>query len=140
MFAKTSSFSWQNSVSLCLASFFTPRPNFLYDHIQFTLIHGCNIPGSYSILLFTALDFTFTTRHIQNWVSFLLWLSLFILSGAIPPVFPVAYWTPIDLRGSALSVLSFCHFILFMGFQSKNTEVICHSLFQWTTFCQNSTP
>ena len=27
VFAMTSEFSWQNSVSLCLASFFTPRPN-----------------------------------------------------------------------------------------------------------------
>ena len=27
MFAMTSVFSWQNSVSLCLASFRTPRPN-----------------------------------------------------------------------------------------------------------------
>ena len=40
---------------------------------------------------FTALDFTFTTRHIHNRVLFLLWPSLFILSGAIsncPPFFP----------------------------------------------------
>ena len=26
------------------------------------------------------------------------------------------------------------------GSQGKNTEVVCHSLFQWTTFCQNSPP
>ena len=26
-----------------------------------------------------------------------------------------------------------------MGSQGKNTEVVCHSLLQWTTFCQNST-
>ena len=24
-----------------------------------------------------------------------------------------------------------------MGFQGKNTEVVCHSLLQWTTFCEN---
>ena len=41
----------------------------LLDHIQFTLIYGPNIPNSYAILFFTALDFTFTTRHIHNWVS-----------------------------------------------------------------------
>ena len=29
----------------------------------------------------------FTTRHIQNWVSFPCWLSLFILPGAISPLF-----------------------------------------------------
>ena len=42
------------------------------------LIHGYNIPGSYAILFFGALDFTFTTRHIHNGVSFLLWPSHFI--------------------------------------------------------------
>ena len=26
------------------------------------------------------------------------------------------------------------------GSQGKNTEVVCHSLFQWSTFCQNSPP
>ena len=26
------------------------------------------------------------------------------------------------------------------GFRSKNTEVVCHSPLQWTTFCQNSPP
>ena len=36
------------------------------------------ILGSYTILLFTASDFTFSTRHIHNCVLFLLWLSLFI--------------------------------------------------------------
>ena len=29
---------------------------------------------------------------------------------------PVAYWAPIDLGSSSFSVLSFCFFILFMGF------------------------
>ena len=27
-----------------------------------------------------------------------------------------------------------------MGFSSKNAEVVCYSLLQWTTFCQNSPP
>ena len=26
------------------------------------------------------------------------------------------------------------------GSQGKNTEVVCHSIFQWTTFCQTSPP
>ena len=26
------------------------------------------------------------------------------------------------------------------GSQGRNTEVVCHSLLQWTTFCQNSPP
>ena len=63
----------------------------LLDYVQFTLIHGPNIPGSYAILFFTASDFTFTTRHIHNWESFLLWSKCYILSGVIsngPPLFP----------------------------------------------------
>ena len=47
------------------------------------LIHGPNIPGYYAILSMTASEVIFTTRHIHKWVSFPLWLRLFILSGAI---------------------------------------------------------
>ena len=44
--------------------------------------------------------------------------------GSIPSFFlelflqwsPVAYWAPTDLKSSSFSVLSFCLFILFMGF------------------------
>ena len=55
--------------------------------LQFALIHGPNIPGSYAVLLFTASDFTSITSHIHNWVLFLLWLCLFILSGVISLLF-----------------------------------------------------
>ena len=44
-------------------------------------------PGSYAVFFFIALDFTFTTRHIHNWMMLSLWLSLFIPSGAIFPFF-----------------------------------------------------
>ena len=56
------------------------------DHFQFALIHGPNIQGSYAILLFTASDLASITSHIHNWVLFLLWLCLFILSGGISPL------------------------------------------------------
>ena len=53
---------------------------------------------------------------------------------------PVAYWAPTDL-GSSTSVaylfpFSYCSW----GSQGKNTEVVCHFLLQWTTFCQASSP
>ena len=38
----------------------------LFDPFQFALIHGPNIPGSYTILLFTALDLASITSHILN--------------------------------------------------------------------------
>ena len=52
---------------------------------QSALTHGSNIPGSYSILLFTSSDFTSITSHIHSWMLFLPWLRLFILSGVISP-------------------------------------------------------
>ena len=35
----------------------------LFDHVQFTLIHGPNIPGN---TILTALDFIFTIRHLHR--------------------------------------------------------------------------
>ena len=35
-----------------------------------------------------------------------------------------------------LFAFSYCSW----GSQGKNTEVVCHSLLQWTMFCQNSSP
>ena len=57
----------------------------LFDHFQFALIHGPNIPGSYAILLFTASDFASITSPIHNWVLFLPWLHPFIPSGRQKP-------------------------------------------------------
>ena len=53
---------------------------------------------------------------------------------------PVAYWAPTDPESSPFGILSFCLFILFMGSQGKNTEVVCHSLLQRTTFFQTTPP
>ena len=69
-------------------------------------------------------------------------------SGSVPSFFlelflhwsPVAYWAPTDLGSSSFSILSFCLSYCSWGSQGKNTEVICHSLLQWTTFCQTSAP
>ena len=55
-------------------------------NFQVALIHGPNIPSSYAILFFIALDFTFITSHIHNWVLFLFCLCLFILSGVFSPL------------------------------------------------------
>ena len=63
------------------------------------------------------------------WVLFLLWLSPFILSGIISPLISSSildtYWH---------FAFSYCSW----ASQGKNTEVVCHSLLQWTTFCQTS--
>ena len=76
----------------------------------FTLIHGPNILGSYAILFFTASDFTSFTSHIQNWALFLLWLSFFILSGVISPLFSSSILGTYPVGSSSFSVTSFLPF------------------------------
>ena len=58
----------------------------MFDHFQFALIHGPNIPGSYAIWLIAASNLASITSPIHNWVLFLLWLHPFILSGVISPL------------------------------------------------------
>ena len=88
-----------------------------FDHFQFTLILEPIILSSYAILFFTALDFTSITSHIHNWALFSLWSdSLFFLDLFLDSS-PVTYWAPTDL--GSFSVLSFCFFILFMGFSRQ---------------------
>ena len=108
----------------------------LSDHIQFNLIHGPNIQGSYAILFFTASDFTFTTRNnpkrgIVSTLAYALHSFCSYFS-----TFLVAYRTPTDLgvhhSVSHLFTFSYCSW----DSQGKNTEVVCHSLLQWTMFCQ----
>ena len=53
---------------------------------NFVLIHEPNIPDYNAILPFTASDLTSITSHIHNWVLFLLWLCLFVLSGVSSPL------------------------------------------------------
>ena len=58
----------------------------------YNLINGPNLPGFYAVLLFATSDFITVTSHIDNWVLFLLWLRLFILSGGISPLFSSSIW------------------------------------------------
>ena len=104
------------------------------------LFHGPNIPGSYATLFFTALDFISIIGHVHIWALFFFgsissfFLELFLHWS------PIAYWAPTDLGSSSFSVLSFCLFILFMGFSRQEYWSGLHSLLHWTTFCQTSPP
>ena len=83
----------------------------LLDYIQFTFIHGPDIPGSYEIFFCIASDFTVTTRHIHKWVLFLCWPSSFILSGAIsncPLLFPSSTSDTFQPGG----IIFWCHIFL----------------------------
>ena len=48
---------------------------------------------------------------------------------------PLMNFTTLALKGPNL-FFSYCSWCS----QGKKTEVVCHSLLQWTTFCQNSPP
>ena len=79
--------------------------------------------------------------HIHNWVLFLLWLHPFILSGVISPLISCSMLGTSQAGGDSLSVsyhfaFSYCSW----DCQGKNTEVVCHSLLQWTTLGQTSPP
>ena len=105
--------------------------------IQFTLIHGPNIAGTYAIFFFTASDFT-SPPDTSTRTFFLLSPSQFILSGAIsncPPLFPRSIGHLLTWEAH-LPVSYLCAFS--WGSHGKNTGVIFHSLLQWTMFCQNS--
>ena len=61
-------------------------------------------------------------------------LELFLLSSV------VAYWPPTDLGGSSFNFISFCLFMLFMGFLRQECWSGLPFLLHWTMFCQNSPP
>ena len=77
------------------------------------------------ILFFAALDLTFTTRHIPNQALFLLWLSLFILSAALSPLFPNSIlntcWAEVGGWVSSSSFYMFLPFTLFLGFSRQGS-------------------
>ena len=100
-----------------------------------------NIPGSYAILFFTVSDFGFSTRHIHNWPSFLLWPNLYILSGAIsncPLLFPSSILYTFWPGDSSFSFVSFCLFILFMEFSWQEYWSGLQFPSLVAKFCQNS--
>ena len=74
------------------------------------------------MLFLIAVDFTFPTRYAHNWAlshfgtatpSF---LELFVI---VLHCSPVVYWASSDLRCSSSSVITFCLFILSMGFSRQ---------------------
>ena len=56
-------------------------------------------------------------------------LELFLFSS------PVVYWTPNDLGSTSSGVISFCLFILLLGFSRQEYWNGLPFPFPWTTFC-----
>ena len=63
--------------------------------------------------------------------------SIFIISGFISPLISSSILGNYRPGEFIFQCPIFLHFYTVYG---KNTEVVCRSLFQWTTFCQNSPP
>ena len=88
-------------------------------------------------MLLTASDLASITSHIHDWVLFLLRLHPFILPGVICPLISCSV---LGTYGPGESLFQYLIILPFHtvhgGSQGKNTEVVCHSLLQWTTFYQ----
>ena len=67
-----------------------------------------------AILFFIASDFASITNHIYSWALFWIRLQLSFLFGVISPLISSSI-----LGGSFFSVVSFCLFIVFMGFSRQ---------------------
>ena len=95
--------------------------------MQFSLIHESNIPGSYTILFVAALNFSFITRHIHNWVSYPVWPRRFMHSGAIgnsPPLLPSGILNTFRPGG----LIFWCH--IFLAFYAIH-EILPASVLGW---------
>ena len=92
------------------------------------------VPLQYCSLQHQTLLSSPVTSTTRCWFCF---GSVFILSGVISPLISSSilgtYW---GVHLSYLFAFSYCSW----GSQGKNTEMVCHPLLQWTTFCQNSPP
>ena len=79
---------------------------------------------------------TFTTRHIQNWVSFLLWTSLFILSEAISQLLPSSMLDNYQAGGAHLLASNLFAFSYYSwGYWAKDELCCAKSLQSCLTLC-----
>ena len=81
----------------------------------------------------TSLLFNMLSRLV---ITFLPRSKCLLISGLQSP--SAVILEPPKIKSATVSTVSpsYCSW----GSQGKNTEVVCHSLLQWTTFCQNSPP
>ena len=87
-----------------------------------------NIPGSYTILFFAASDFTFITRHIHNWVSYLLCPSRFIPSGDIGNSFPLLPSSTLDIFRPEGLILWYHNFLAFYTVHERWLQILDHTV------------
>ena len=95
---------------------------------------------TYAVLLFTASDFTSITSHIHNWCCFCFdSVSSFFWSYFSTLLqYHIGHLPTWGVHLSVPYIFSFSYCSLCS--QAENTEVVCHSLLQWTAFCQSCPP
>ena len=88
--------------------------------LMFTLAISClttsNLPWFMFLTFKVPMQFNFITSHIQNWVLFLLWLCLFILSGVIYPQISSSIFDTYQSGEFIFQCPIFLPFHIFMGF------------------------
>ena len=102
-----------------------------FSHVGLYTEYWVEIPVLYSrFLLIVNINFIYSSMYVS------IPTSQFILLHYSP----VAYWAPTDWGVHLLVFYLFAFSYCSWGSQGKNTEEVCHSLLQWTTFCQTSPP
>ena len=120
--------------------------------LMFALVISCLTPSNLPWFMDLSFQVPMQSSSLQHWTLFLSPVTsttgCCFCFGSIPSFFlvlflhwsPIAYWAPptwgVHLSVSYLFAFSYCSW----GSQGKNTEVVCHSLLQWTTFSQTSPP
>ena len=91
------------------------------------MIHVLNIPGSYAILFFIVVEFTFVTRHIHNQESCLLGPSCFLLSGVVS-ICPLLSCSNMLDTFRPGGLIFYCH--IFLPFYAVH-GVLMTSILEW---------
>ena len=120
--------------------------------LMFTLVISCLTTSNLPLFMDLTIQVPMQYCSLQHWIFLLSpipsTIGCCLCFGSIPSFFlelclhwsPVTYWAPTNMGSSAFTVLSFSLSYCSWGSQGKNTEEVCHSLLQWTTFCQTSPP
>ena len=140
--------SWATSLSLSFSPFYSLIPKMPTFTLAITCMTTSNLPWFMDITFHVPMEYC-SLQHQALLISPVTSTTgCCFCFGSISSFFlelflhwsPIAYWEPTNLGGhlsvSYLFAFSYCSW----GSQGKNTEVVCHSLLQWTTFCQNSPP
>ena len=117
--------------TLAISSLTTSNLSQFMDLIFQVPMQCCSL--QHQTLSLSSLTFTTGCCFYFGFVSSF-FLVLFLLSS--PVVFEHLPTWGVHLSVSHLISFSYC----LWGSQGKNTDVVCHSLLQWTTFCQNFPP